>query len=193
MNRLIIIASLFALTLGGCSGPLTLGGCSGPVTSQEDKDQEAVQLQQKQYAAGQPVPAFDYSLERGLVIELYNLRNQEVATHSVWRSDTGMVEYDCPSFGYGIPYDTSLTNPQQGLLSHYNGGITSVGQAEPNGVFASTNTSATWVMCVGLAGKLEPHYIEAKVTVFPGPMKVDYKTNRVTPAGEATVTLTVGR
>jgi len=159
--------------------------------SQETKTAKAVQQQQSQYAKAQPVPAYDWSLERDLLIKLYNIRNNKVATHSVWRSDYGVVEGDCPSMGYGLPYDTSLTNPLMSTDEDAHGGrnnaLTSVGQAEPNGVFASTNTSATWVMCVGPTGMIEPHYIESKVTVYPYPVSVNYTTNRVTKAGKASV------
>lgn len=169
-------------------------GCDKNKKSQESRDQEAVERQQSQYAKAQPIPAFDWSLERDLVIQLYRLRNNRVATHSVWRSDYGMIEGDCPSMGYGIPYDTSLTNPWRGLWKHGSGhaltGV-AIGQAEPNGVFASTNTAATWVMCVGDGGSVEPHYIESKVTVYPGPVKVDYEKNRVVRSGKASVTIKV--
>lgn len=153
----------------------------------EEKDRQAVQRQQSQYAKGQPVPAFDWSLERHLVVQLYKVRNRKAATHSVWRSDYGTIEGDCPSYGYGIPYDTSLTNPLQVAHDSYRTGITAIEQAEPNGIFASKNTAATWVMCLGKAGTLEPVYVESKVTVYPGPVKVDYKTNRVVRSGAATV------
>jgi hypothetical protein len=167
-------------------------GCGDP--TQEAVDQQAVQEQQAQYAKGQPIPFYDWSLERDLVIKLYDLRNERVATHSVWRGDMSVIEGDCPSIGFGIPYDTSLTNPLQLSWSDdpaagvdWREGV--IGQAEPNGVFASTNTSATWVMCVGDAGIIEPHYIESKVTVYPGPVEVDYAKNRVIRSGKATVTL----
>lgn len=145
-----------------------------------------MQQQQEQYAIGQPIPAFDWSLERHLVVELYKVRNQKAMTHSVWRSDRGMIEGDCPSYGYGIPYDTSLTNPLQ-MVGYSHHAVTSIEQAEPNGIFASKNTAATWVMCLGEAGNLEPVYVETKVTVYPGPVKVNYETNRVTRSGAATV------
>ena len=70
--------------------------------SQERRDKEAVQRQQSQYAKRQPIPTFDWSLERHLVTQLYNIRNRKVATHSVWRSDKGMIEGDCPSIGFGL-------------------------------------------------------------------------------------------
>ncbi len=169
MKKITIAVALVAL-----SAVLMAAKCSED--SQEDKDHNAVERQQKQYSARQPVPAYDWSLEREMVRKLYDMRNKRVSTHSVWRSDYGQVEGDCPSMGYGIPYDTSLTNPLQGVRV-YQGGV-AIGQAEPNGVFASTNTAATWVMCVGKAGLLEPVYVEAKVTVYPGEVIVDYAANR---------------
>jgi hypothetical protein len=167
----------------------------------ETRDTQRVLAQQSQYEKGQPIPVFDWSLERHLVIELYKVRNQKAATHSVWRSDRGIIEGDCPSYGYGIPYDTSLTNPlaatdidTQGEEHAYQGGaLASIEQAEPNGIFASKNTAATWVMCLGQGGNIEPVYVETKVTVYPGPVKVDYETNRVTRSGAATVLISKGK
>ena len=163
--------------------------------SSATKETQAVERQQDQYHIGQPIPAFNWSLERHLLIELYKLRNKKVTTHAVWRSDYGMIEGDCPSMGYGLPYDTSLTNPlvatdvsQRGGTHTYQGGaLASIEQPEPNGIFASKNTSATWVMCIGDTGGIEPVYVESKVTIYPGPVKVDYKNNRVVRSGAATV------
>lgn len=173
---------------------LLISGCM-PGDNAETRDARRVLSQQSQYEKGQPLPAFNWSLERDLVIQLYKVRNQKAATHSVWRSDLGQIEGDCPSYGYGIPYDTSLTNPLVATRRDANGatagtgGLTSVEQAEPNGVFASKNTAATWVICLGVAGTLEPVYVETKVTVYPGPVDVDYGTNRVNRTGAAAVTL----
>lgn len=168
-------------------------GCQPRVDSQETKDLKTVQRQQSQYAKAQPVPTFEFSLERDLLIQLYNIRNRRASTHSVWRSNYGSIEGDCPSMGFGIPYDTSLTNPLQATDEDSTGwdkrALTSIGQAEPNGIFASTNTAATWVMCVGPGGIIEPMYIETKVTVYPGPVDVDYEKNIVKRIGEATVTI----
>lgn len=176
---------------------LALAACNEPRVSQDKIDTKSVQRQQSQYAAAQPLPAFDWSLERDLVIQLYRVRNGEVATHSVWRSDFGTVEGDCPSMGYGVPYDTSLTNPWVGQEVQTAGQganpAVAIGQPEPNGVYASTNTSATWVFCLGNAGQLEPVYVESKVTVYPGPVTVDYTQNLVVRSGDATVNVTPSR
>lgn len=163
-----------------------------------DKESKKVDQQLSQYSKGQPVPAFDWSLERELVIKLYGLRNAKVVTHTVWRSEYGMIEGDTPSIGFGIPYDTSLTNPLQltsrrmgtgGSLHRIDGAVE---QQEPNGIYASKNTTATWVMSTDeVTGDILPLYIESKVTVYPYPVVVDYKTNRVTRAGDPSVKIDV--
>ena len=157
-------------------------GCEFEKPSQTQKDRKAVERQQSQYAKAQPVPAYNWSLERDLLVKLYNLRNAKVTTYSVWRSQMGTIEGSCTSMGYGLPYDTSLTNPLKAEWRHYSGGSYDsavVSQPEPNGIFASTNTSATWVMCIDKSGAIEPHYVEATVNVYPYQMDVDYKSNRV--------------
>ena len=165
-------------------GVIALSGCLDTANKSE---QQATARQQEQYAVGQPVPAFDWSLERHLISELYKIRNERVSTHSVWRSNHGMIEGDCTSIGFGLPYDTSLTNPLQRVAGTQ--GATSVEQAEPNGIFASKNTAATWVMCLGVAGTVEPVYVETKVTAYPYPVKVDYDSNRVSKIGKSSTNI----
>ena len=162
---------------------------SGCTKDQDSKDRLNAQNQQSQYAKSQPVPVYDWSLERHLIIEMYNVRNIKAATHSVWRSSTGIIEGDCSSIGFGLPYDTSLTNPLQPVSTYSASPI--VEQAEPNGIFASKNTSATWVMCSGEHGNIDPVYVETTVSVYPYPVNVDYDANRVTKSGKSSVSISV--
>lgn len=154
----------------------------GCTDNAETRDAQNVDKQQEQYQIAQPAPKFDWSLERQLAIELYNARNEKVATYSVWRSDYGMIEGDCPSIGYPLPYDVQLTNPLR--VAYQSGGPAVIEQAEPNGLFSSKATSATWVRCaVKVNGKVmeSPVYVEGKVTAYPYPVDVNYTTNRVIP------------
>lgn len=185
----------FAMSVLAAS--VLLSGCIESKKTESSKTSAAVERQQSQFSAAQPIPTYDWSLERDLLIQLYNIRNMKALTHSVWRSDYGLIEGDCASIGFGIPYDTSLTNPlvatdtsQSGDVDRHIGrALSSIEQPEPNGIFASKNTSATWVMCAGAAGTIEPVYIETKVTVYPYSVSIDYNENRVTKAGNASVTL----
>lgn len=175
---------------GLIAAALLVTGCE---QSQTEKDSVQVAQQQGQYAKYQPVPYYDWSLERHLITELYNARNTKAATHSVWRSNTGIIEGDCPSMGFSLPYDTSLTNPLQGERVSANGGAIAIEQAEPNGIFASKNTAATWVLCLADTGAVEPIYVETKVTVYPYTLTVDYDTNRVYRNGGSSVVISTKR
>lgn len=151
-------------------------GC-GPVSNPEANDRNAVDRQQSQYQAAQPIPAFDWSLERDVAIQLYQARNEKVATHTVWRSDMGVIEGDCPSIGYPLPYDTSLTNPLKVMRPRLEVAV-AIEQAEPNGLYPSKNSIATWIRCVTEKGEA-PIYVESKVTAYPFAVVVDYATGRV--------------
>ena len=188
MKKSIIFISLISMLL--------FTACDLFIDTQSTKETQKVNQQQEQYSIGQPVPAFDWSFERDLVIQLYRLRNQKVATYTVWRSDYGLIEGDCSSIGYGIPYETSLTNPLVSTNDNQRGrrmsSLTSIEQAEPNGVFASKNTNATWVMSIDPAtSQIAPLYIESKVTVYPYPIIVNYETNRVHKSGEVTTSINI--
>ena len=58
MKHIILFSSILSI----------LVGCDN---SQERKDQENVQAQQEQYSIAQPLPKFDYSLERDVATQLY--------------------------------------------------------------------------------------------------------------------------
>jgi hypothetical protein len=178
-NKMKMILFITVFVIAGL-----LLGVSSCSETQDERDQILSDEQLSQYSKRQPLPIFDWSLEREMLIKLYELRNKQVATHSVWRSALGSIEGDCPSIGFGLPYDTSLTNPLKPVDPDWHESSI-VEQQEPNGVYASKNTSATWVMCTGPGGSLEPHYVETKVTVYPYAVEVDYEHNRVQRAGKA--------
>ncbi len=175
----------FLLTFALIIGLTALSACDWDSSSSDDRDRKTVNAQQEQYAIGQPVPTFDFSLERDVYVQLYRARNQNVATYTVWRSDFGNILGDCPSIGYPIPYDSSLTNPLKKVRG--NGTLTTVEQAEPNGLYSSKNSIATWIRCVQPDGSQVPVYIEDKVTAYPFPVEVDYDTDRVKQIGDPSV------
>lgn len=142
-----------------------LVGCG----SSDSRTEMAVEDQQNTYIQNQPIPQFDWSLERDVATQLYIARNEAYATYSVITSQgTGTPISMCPSIGYPIPYDVQLTNP---LKTQYSNGAV-IEQAEPNGLFSSKNSDATWVMCVNEDGQVMPVYTEQKVSVYPYAVKV---------------------
>ena len=179
-----IIAAVAIPTITGGSGM----SCSGSGTA-DQVESIAVDRQQSHFAVTQPVPFLEHSPEREYVRDLIKLRQENVSTHSVWIS-YGTYLDDCPSMGFGIPYDVQLTNPLQ-VERDYSAvqGLATgvVEQAEPNGLFSSKNTAATWVLCVEEDGSLAPVYVEATVNVYPWRVEVDYEANVLYRVGKSNV------
>lgn len=164
----------------------------GPKTA-ATKDSETVNQQQNAYQVNQPVPRFDYSLERDTVIQLYQARNQALATYTVIVSDgTGDALFACPSIGFPIQADVQLTNPQMPYRwSETSSPTFSVDQPEPNGLYSSKATDGTWVRCVGPDGRTYPVYSEGKVLTFPFVVKYDQSQHLFIPAENAKPSLTL--
>jgi len=135
------------------------------------QERSSVERQQDLYLKSQPTPFFDWSFERHLMIKLYEARNNAVTTYSYLQSPyTGKIMSSCPSLGYPIPATTQLTNPEKASRSG-GGEVIVLPQAEPSGLYSPPSTSATWVMCVGPDGNVEPVYWESNVQTYPRPMK----------------------
>lgn len=160
-------------------------GARGCADSSDSAEHDSVDAQQSLYVRNQPVPTFQWSLERHLLVQLYQARNQSVTTYSyVVNQYNGSIMWSCTSLGFPIPATTQLTNPMRYV---YQGAT--IPQAEPNGVFAPPDTDGTWVLCAGDDGNLEPVYIEEHVRTFTRPME-EHDGRLVPVAGQrSTVTI----
>ncbi len=161
MKRAYLAIGILGLFCLGANGD----GCQDASDRKENND---VERQQAVYVESQPTPFFDWSLERHLMTKLYEARNKAAATYSYVVSPyTNRLMWSCSSLGYPIPATTQLTNPMKWAAQ----GAT-LPQAEPNGLYSPPSTSATWVMCLGPDGNVEPVYMEDNVMAFPRPMKM---------------------
>jgi hypothetical protein len=153
--RILLVLAVIALLTSGCVS----------ASDAVQQDQNTTNRIMEQIGINQPVPMFDWSQERDTAIQLYILRNEARNTYSIGRNLDGSIAWQCPSKGFPLPYDVQLTNPMQ-LARTYVGGQYvegSVEQAEPNGLYSSKNTSATWVLCVRDNGDIVPKYWEGPV------------------------------
>lgn len=188
--RMAVLLAPLAVLLGGADGD----GCSSKTTS-ASIEQASQDLQMQQFLRNQPVPSFDWSLERHMLIQLYAARQRATNTFSVVQSEyTGKILWSCPSMGFPLPYATQLTNPLQ-LASryamtdgaHYTDGV--IAQQEPNGLFTPPAADGTWVPCVDEKGRITPVYEERKVTTFLRPMTEQNGT--LVPVAGSTASLTI--
>lgn len=158
-KRAIILLAGVVLTLAACG-----------ITNQSlTQDQNQTNSQLQTYQKVQPVPFYNWSEQRNTLIQIYNAKNEARNTWAVVESMTGVALWSCPSVGFPIPADTQLTNPDQiaatQMGSTYYSGV--VSQMEPDGLYSSTATDATYVLCVRPNGQIVPIYTEQKVSMFP--------------------------
>jgi hypothetical protein len=165
-------------------------GCYGGGDATDVADNEAVGRQQAQYRSVQPVPFYEYSNELDIYKQIYDARVENViTTHTVIRSNTGMIIDDFPSLGFPIPYDVQLTNPLKAvdMPGADEGGVV-IEMPEPNGLYSSKTTAATWclrVLKVGNSTIVTPVYYEDKVSCYPFPVIVDRVAGTITPLPDA--------
>lgn len=155
-----------------------LSACSLDSSSPENQNKNEAQKvndQQAHYASTQPVPYFNYSLERAVDIQIYIARQKAVDTWTVVYN-YGNPIFSCASKGFPIPYTDQLTNPEAVDEAHnYTNWGATLPQAEPNGLYTG-NTSATFVLCIrqkpGGGTELVPEYFESDVQTFSHPIKI---------------------
>lgn len=82
--------------------------------------------------------------------------------------------------GFGIPFSAQFTNPERVVQGDHQLGYNLAGavnypmtlpQADPNGLFMPTSSSATWLMMIDPeTNKGRPVYIEPEIVVSPFPL-----------------------
>lgn len=86
---------------------------------------------------------------------------------------TGKLIFIGKCIGYGVPFSAQYTSPQKvkemSFMSGYK--IITLPQADPNGLYMPTSSSATWLMLIDpKTGKPRPVYIEPEIIVSPFPL-----------------------
>ena len=117
------------------------------------------------------MPAIVNFQERKLFKQILELRDQEkLITYCYLMNEmSGTIgQFLGKGIGYGIPAATQFTNPDKIARTFTNGGGAAIlPQADPNGLFMPTATSATWYMLLDEKGKPHPVYIEPLIIVSP--------------------------
>jgi hypothetical protein len=163
MQRLSLLALLGAVALA------TMGDdCGGPPTSEQiqNKNQELVNRKAVESVG---MPNIRNFAEKRQLKEIYELRDQAITTYTYTQDRNGVLHFFCNSVGFGVPYSTEYSNPQQvEQHSEGNGGNIAIGQAEPNGLYSPASAEGTWVFCLDpKTNRNWPIYVEPRVIVSP--------------------------
>lgn len=118
--------------------------------------------------------------EKTQLKEIYELRDDpNLICYWYTKNDmTGKWIYQGTCIGYGIPYTTQFTQPDtmqraalpvldingndKGRNEYYTEVLP---QADPNGLYSSASTSATWILTTDKDGNITPTYVESEITV----------------------------
>lgn len=104
-----------------------------------------------------------------LIYELCDSEN--LICYAYLKSDyTGKLIYVGKCIGYGIPFSAQYTNPKKIAAKKHDYGYAILPQADPNGLFMPTSSSATWLMMIDKDGKERPVYFEPEIVVSPFPL-----------------------
>lgn len=185
MKRILGLVAVAALALAACNG----------FNNANSAEAGGVNTQQAQYEKAQPVPYYDYSLQRQALIDIYNAQNRNTQTWDIVTSYAGSFLFECEAVGWPIPVTTQLTNPwtvsNGGNIPNTGAGNVAIGQAEPNGTY-SGNTQGTYILCIRPDGKVAPVYTENNVQMFPYAVHWDAARNAIVDdGGKSNITLDV--
>lgn len=116
--------------------------------------------------------------QRKTLKEILELCDKEdlVCYAYLWNPFQGKLLYLGRCLGYGIPFSAQFTNPEKIVHGDHELGYDIAGrvnfpmkkpQADPNGLYMPTSSSATWVMLLDKEGKPRTVYMEPNLVVSP--------------------------
>ena len=156
-KKMFAIMAIFAMMI------CMLVGCG-----ETEENQYTKELMNQAYdAVG--FPDVSNYFERAQLKEIYELRDDpNLICYWYTKNDmSGKWIYQGKCIGYGIPYTTSMTASEslQRIETTMGAEWEVVPLAEPNGLYASPSTSATWILSVNEDGDITPIYVESEITV----------------------------
>lgn len=173
MKRLFICGLFLSLLFFGC-----VEESSNADTIQAK--QTATAMAEAQRQVGMPnVVNFQ---QRKLMKMIYELCDKEdLICYAYVKSDyQGKLVFIGKCIGFGIPFSAQFTNPEKVVEGDKQLGYDIAGyvnypmmlpQADPNGLFMPTSSSATWLMMIDpKTNKPRPVYLEPEIVVSPFPL-----------------------
>lgn len=144
---ILVAVSMFGLV--GCAE----GEGSAPVsgTEKEMNKQQSQILEESNRQIG--MPNIKNHFEKKMAKDIWELRdNPDLTTYAYTQNMDGKFVYLGRCIGYGLPYTTQFTNPEkvEVIENRYEAGDNpyTLPQADPNGLYSSETTDATWLMLI---------------------------------------------
>lgn len=142
-------------------GILFIDDSNKDINKQETKYQEEL-MQQANDEIG--MPEITEFFEKKMLKEIFEMRDDSNLINYLYTySMEGKYIYVGKSVGFGIPLTTQYTNPEVKSANYSD--ATALPQADPNGLYSSASSSATWVMLINeTTGERGICYFEQEIT-----------------------------
>lgn len=140
------------LLVGTLVSTVGCGSVEGEVGTEKDLNNQQKQvLEESNRQAG--MPNIKNFFEKKMAKDIWELRdNPDLTTYAYMQNMNGKFVYLGRCVGYGLPYTTQYTNPQKmGTVDGGEAGAENpytIPQADPNGLYSSETTNATWLMLI---------------------------------------------
>lgn len=146
-----------------------MDGCDSKISSDAQLAQQTeLSMQEANKQIGMPnIINFQ---QRKLMKSIYELADKEdLICYAYLKSDySGKLIFIGKCIGYGVPFSAQYTNPQKIAEKGHGYGYAVLPQADPNGLYMPTSSSATWLMMIDPeTSKPRPVYIEPEIIVSP--------------------------
>ena len=120
-------------------------------------------------------------MQRKTLRDIYEICDREnlILYAYLFNPFQGKLLYLGRCLGYGIPFSAQFTNPEKVVQGDHELGYDLAGrvnhpmkkpQADPNGLFMPTSSSATWVILLDKNNEPMVLYVEPNLVVSPAPM-----------------------
>ncbi|MBI4856136.1 MAG: hypothetical protein HY818_05295 [Acetobacterium woodii] len=121
-----------------------MGGCSADQNRVKEEAYQETQMTQATAEIGMPEITEFY--EKKMAKEILEMRDDSsLICYAYSKSDmTGKYVYLGKCMGFGLPYSTQYTNPEQKVDMVE----LTLPQADPNGLYSPDGVSATWLMMI---------------------------------------------
>lgn len=121
-----------------------LSGCSSDTSRIKEEAYQETQMVQASNEIGNPEITEFY--EKKMAKEILEMRDDSsLICYAYSKNDmTGKYVYLGKCMGFGLPYSTQYTNPEQKVDMME----MSLPQADPNGLYSPDGVSATWLMMI---------------------------------------------
>ena len=164
---ILTIISMFILIFFGCERK------NRSVAEQQQTEQTNIILDEINRQIG--LPNIINFQQKKLMKMIYELSDKEdLICFAYIKSDyQGKLMFIGKCVGFGVPFSAQYTNPQKLQAFDVVGGWQReiIAQADPNGLYMPTSSSATWLMMIDpKTNEPRPVYIEPEIVVSPFPL-----------------------